>query len=371
MARAFGIITPSGKDMKVHGMDFFRPISAFSFLGRYRLVDFPVSNMSNSGIEHIQVYVSQNPRSLAEHLGTGRTYNINSKRGQLQLLFNQDSRVNEIYNTDIRAYADNMDQIEIAREEYVIISPGYMIFKEDYSELLQAHVESGADITVLYHKVDNADRAFRNCRTVDLNRQKGVKTIGWNDGSVAEKNIFMDTYVMKRELFIELIFKAQKLSSVYRLVDIINDENDDLDIRGIAHKGYFTAVTDFKSYYDANLELLDFAKAKELFTEEWPIYTVTTDSCPVRYVKGSKVKNSMVANGCVIEGSVENSVVGRGVQIKKGASVKNCVILGHSVIGEGVKLEGQVVDKWAKIINVREVVAPMDNPGYVTRGDTL
>jgi glucose-1-phosphate adenylyltransferase len=371
MPRALGIITPSGKDMKVHGMDFFRPISAFSFLGRYRLVDFPVSNMSNSGIEHIQVYVSQNPRSLAEHLGTGRTYNINSKRGKLQLLFNQDSRVNEIYNTDIRAYADNMDQIEIAPEPYVIITPGYMIFKEDYCELLKEHLASGADVTVLYHKVDNADKAFRNCRTVDLNRQKGVKTIGWNDGSVGEKNIFMDTYVMTRELFIKLINKAQKISSVYRLVDIINDEKDELDIRGVAHKGFFTAVTDFKSYYDANLELLDFEKATDLFTDEWPIYTVTTDSCPVRYVKGSRVKNSMVANGCVIEGLVENSVIGRGVEIKKGASVKNCVILGHSVIGEGVKLEGQVVDKWAKIINVKNVIATTDNPGYVTRGDTL
>lgn len=371
MPRALGIITPSGGNMRVHGMDFFRPISAFSFLGRYRIVDFPVSNMSNSDIEHIQVYVSQNPRSLAEHLGTGRTYNINSKRGKLQLLFNQDSKVNEIYNTDIRAYADNMDQIELAHEQYVIIAPGYMIFKEDYSELLREHIASGAEVTLMYHKVDNADKAFRNCHTVTLNRQKGIKSIGWNDGTQAEANIFMDTYVMTRELFIRLINKAQKISSVYRLIDIINEENDNLDIRGLSHKGYFSAVTDFQSYYDANLELLDFAKAKDLFTDEWPIYTVTTDACPVRYIKGSKVKNSVVANGCVVEGSVENSVIGRGVQIGKGASVKNCVILGHAVIGAGVKLEGQVVDKWAKVINIKKIIAPVDNPGYIRRGDTL
>ncbi|MBR1523032.1 MAG: glucose-1-phosphate adenylyltransferase subunit GlgD, partial [Lachnospiraceae bacterium] len=255
MPRALGIITPSGNNMRVHGMDHFRPISAFSFLGRYRIVDFPVSNMSNSDIEHIQVYVSQNPRSLAEHLGTGRTYNINSKRGKLQLLFNQDSKINEIYNTDIRAYSDNMDQIELAHEPYVVITPGYMIFKEDYGQLLKEHIASGAEVTLLYHKVDNADKTFRNCRTVSLNRQKGIKNIGWNDGSIAETNIFMDTYVMSRELFIKLINKAQKISSVYRLVDIINEEIDNLDIRGAAHKGYFNAVTDFKSYFDANLEL--------------------------------------------------------------------------------------------------------------------
>ena len=371
MPRALGIVTPSGNNMRVHGMDHFRPISAFSFLGRYRIVDFPVSNMSNSDIEHIQVYVSQNPRSLAEHLGTGRTYNINSKRGKLQLLFNQDSKVNEIYNTDIKAYSENMDLIELAHEAYVIITPGYMIFKEDYRALLKEHIASGADVTLLYHKVDNADRTFRNCRTVALNRQKGIKSIDWNDGSTPDANIFMDTYVMTRELFIKLIYKAQKISSVYRLVDVINEEIDDLDIRGIAHKGFFSAVTDFKSYYEANLELLDFNKATDLFSDDWPIYTVTTDACPVRYVKGSKVRNSVVANGCVIEGTVENSVIGRGVEIRKGAYVKDCVILGHAVIGEGARLECQVVDKWAKVLNVKKLIAGPDNPGYVMRGDTL
>ncbi|MCR5775111.1 MAG: glucose-1-phosphate adenylyltransferase subunit GlgD [Lachnospiraceae bacterium] len=371
MPRALGIVTPSGNNIRVNGMDFFRPISAFSFLGRYRIVDFPVSNMSNSDIEHIQVYVSQNPRSLAEHLGTGRTYNINSKRGKLQLLFNQDSKVNEIYNTDIRAYSDNMDLIELASEPYVIITPGYMIFKQDYSDLLKEHIASGAEVTLLYHKVDNADKTFRNCHTIALNRQKGIKSISVNDGSDPETNIFMDTYVMQKDLFIKLIHKAQKRSSVYRLIDMINEEIDELDIRGLPHKGYFSAVTDFKSYYDANLELLDFGKANDLFTDEWPIYTVTTDACPVRYVKGSRVKNSVVANGCVVEGAVENSVIGRGVEIRKGASLKNCVILGHAVIGEGVRLEGQVVDKWAKVVNIKQIIASPDNPGYVKRGDVL
>ncbi len=371
MPRVMGIVTPAASNMRIEGMNRFRPISAFSFLGRYRIVDFPVSNLSNSDIEHIQVYVSQNPRSLAEHLGTGRTYNINSKRGKLQLLFNQDSRVNDIYNTDIRAYADNMDQIELASEPYVVITPGYMIFQQDYRELLNEHLSSGADVTILYHKVNNADKSFRNCNIVTLNRQKGVKSIERNTGKVPECNIFMDTYVMTRELFIKLIYKAQKTSSVYRLVDIINDENDELDIRGMAHKGYFTAVTDFKSYFDANIELLDFDRVRELFSDEWPIYTVTTDSCPVRYCKGSKIRNSMVANGCVVEGEVEDCVIGRGVEIRQGAVVKNCVILGHAIIGKGVHLEGQVVDKWAKVLNVKEIIAPPDNPGYITRGDTL
>ena len=371
MAEAYGIVTSSGTHFHIEGLEEYRPIGAFSFLGRYRIVDFPLSNLSNSGIDRIQVYVSQNPRSLAEHIGTGQHYNINSKRGKLQLLFNQDSRVNEIYNTDIAAYRGNMNIIERMRQPYVIITPGYMVFKQDYRKLLEDHIASGADVSLLYHKVNNAKEAFRACDTLQLNRQKGVKSITKNTGTVNDQNIFMETYVMTNKLFIELIRKALKVSSVYTLIDILNAENDDLDIRGVQHKGYFAAVTDFKSYFDSNLELLDMEKTTELFSNDWPFYTQTTDSCPVHYFEGAKIVNSMVANGCLIEGTVENSVIGRGVEIRKGAVVKNCVVLGHSIIDKNVHLENQVVDKWAKITHVKELIATPDNPGYVKRDDVL
>ncbi|MCR5101716.1 MAG: glucose-1-phosphate adenylyltransferase subunit GlgD [Butyrivibrio sp.] len=368
---AFGIIAPAGGQIQVKGLQDYRPISSFSFLGRYRIIDFPLSSLSNSNIERIQVYASQNPRSLAEHLGSGRIYNINSKRGKLQLLFNQDSTVNNIYNTDILAYTENLSIIERMHQPYVIITPGYMIFKQDYGKLLEDHIQSGADITLLYHRVSNAKESFRNCATVNLNRQKGVVSIEPNAGNASDKNIFMDTYIMKRELFVELIRLANKVSSVFRLVDVINMENKELDIRGHSHKGFFAAVTDFKSYFDANMQLLDFKLASELITDEWPIYTRTTDACPVKYTGCSSVKNSMVANGCVIEGTVENSIIGRGVVIKKGAFIKDCVIMGHTVIDKDVHLENQVVDKWAKIKNVKEIISTPDQPGYVKREDVL
>ena len=112
MAKALGIITSSGTHIRVEGMQKYRPIGAFSFLGRYRVIDFPISNMSNSGIDRIQVYVRRKPRSLAEHLGTGRHYNINSKRGKLQLLFAEHSSENDIYNTDIAYFMENIELIE-------------------------------------------------------------------------------------------------------------------------------------------------------------------------------------------------------------------------------------------------------------------
>lgn len=371
MHKAFGILNSSGKNIWVDGMQSYRPIGAFSFLGRYRVVDFPISNMSNSGIDRIQVYVGKKPRSLVEHLGTGRHYNINSKRGKLQILFSSDSAQNSMYNTDISTYIENIEYIQAMHHPYVVIAPCYMVYSMDYSTLLQTHIDSQADITLLYHSVDNAREEFLSCTALNLNRQKGVLSLEQNRGNAKNRSIFMDTYVMKRELFVELIQKAKKLSSLYTLADIVNASCSELDIRGVAHRGFFASITDFQSYYDANLSLIDFKAAGTLFDEEWPIYTRTNDSCPTHYYDTAEVKKSVVSNGCLIEGTIENSIIGRGCVIKKGAVVKNSIVLAGVTIGEDVKVENQVVDKHSKLIRTKEIIAPSENPGYIRRGDTL
>lgn len=198
MSKAFGIVNFSGRNIWVEGLQPYRPIGAFSFLGRYRVIDFPVSNMSNSGIDHIQVYIRRKPRSLVEHLGTGRHYNINSKRGKLQVLFSETGLNNDIYNNDISAFLANMEDIEKEPYPYVIVAPSYMIYSMNFDSLLQTHLQSEADITLLYHSVDNAKEAFLNCNTLNLNRQKGVLSIEENHGNAKNKHIFMDTYVMKK-----------------------------------------------------------------------------------------------------------------------------------------------------------------------------
>ena len=370
MCNALGIVNFSRNYIHVEGLQDYRPIGAFSFLGRYRVIDFPISNMSNSGIEYIQIYANKQPRSLVEHVGTGRHYNINSKRGDLHMLFSE-TNITPIYDTDIAACINNMQYIKRAHQDYVIIAPSYMVYSMDYNELLENHMESGADITLVYHSVDNAKDNYLNCDTLDLNKQKGVLAIERNRGTAKSKNIFMDTYVMKKTLFIELVEKAHKISSMYTFAQIVNAECEELDIRGIAHRGYFASITDFKSYYDANLSLLDAKTRGTLFDEEWPIYTRTNDSCPTHYFEEASIKNSIISNGCIIEGSVEGSIIGRGCVIKKGAVIKNSVILPGAVIGEDVRVENFVVDKYAIVNHVKEILATPENPGYIKREDVI
>ena len=371
MAKAFGIVNTSGNHIWVEGMQDFRPIGAFSFLGRYRVVDFAISNMSNSGMDRIQVFAGNNPRSLIEHLGTGRHYNINSKRGKLQILFAQSYSKNDIYNTDISAFFENLDSIQKMKEEYVVIAPSYMVYTVDFGKVMKEHTKSGAHITLLYHPVKDANMNYLNCYFMSLNRQNGVLSITKNRGNEAERDIFMDTYIMKKDLFIELIQKARSLSSMYTLPQIVNIMCEELDIRGYKHEGYFAAITNFKSYYDANMSLVKYENTKELFDEEWPIYTRTNDSCPTQYCEGADVKQSVISNGCVIEGKIENSIIGRGCVIKKGTIIKNSIILPDSRIEEGIHVENYVVGKHSKLIHCKELVADVETPGYVRRGDTL
>ena len=257
MYKAFGIVNSSSRNIRVEGLEDYRPIGAFSFLGRYRMVDFPISNLSNSGIDRIQIYVKEKPRTLVSHISTGRHYNINSKSGRLQILFTDSDQRNNIYNTDIASYYENMECIEEMHHPYVVITPDYMVYTADFSKLIEQHIQSEADITLLYHAVDNAKDAYLNCNILNLNKQKGVLSIEPNHGNAKNRNIFMDTYIMKKDLFIELIRKAKAISSAFTLADIINELHDELDVRGVSHRGFFASITDFHSYYNANMDLID------------------------------------------------------------------------------------------------------------------
>ena len=371
MYKAFGIVNSSSKNIRVEGLEDYRPIGAFSFLGRYRVIDFPISNLSNSDIDRIQIYVQEKPRTLVSHIGTGRHYNINSKSGRLQILFSDTAKRNDIYNTDIAAYYENLECIEAMHHEYVVITPDYMVYSADFSTLIEQHIDSGADITLLYHSVDNAKEAYLNCNILNLNKQRGVLSIEPNHGNAKNRNIFMDTYIMKKDLLVDLIKKARATSSAFTLTDIINELHNDLDVRGISHRGFFASITDFQSYYDANMDLINIKTAQTLFDSEWPIYTRTNDSCPTHYYGTAEIRNSVVSNGCQVEGTIENSILGRGCIIHKGAVIKTSVVLAGAEIGEGVHVENQVVDKLAKILHVKEVVSDPALPGYIKRGDII
>lgn len=370
MAKLLGIVNIESATVRVEGVDDYRPASAASFLGRYRVLDFTLSNMTNSHINNIKLYIKNRPRSIVEHV-QGTSYNINTKKGHIHILHGEKPASNEVYNTDVYNFITNMQFIEESNEPYVVIAPSHFVYIQDFKEMLNYHIESNSDITMLYQSVTNAKDSFVRCDTIEMGDGKRVTGIEENRGKYKNRDVSLECYIMSRNLFIELVEKAQQVSTLYWLRDIIRDSVKDLKITGYQHKGYVACINTLKAYYDANLELRDKDNLKQLFSNHWPIHTRSTDTCPTIYRDGANIKASLIGNGCDIEGTVINSVIGRGVVIKKGAVVKDSIILPSTTINKNVKIENAVVDRYAIINHVKDLKGTKDVPLYIKKGDRI
>ena len=371
MYNALGIIAYNDANVYVEGLEKYRPVAAFGFIGRYRLMDFPISNMTNSGMNDIDIFVNGDPKVMFEHIGSGRQYNINSKHGHLGIVpvFPDGERAARI--SDVATYYKYLYQIEQDTNEYVIIAPVNYIYKVNYAEYLQQHVESGADVSVLYQRVDNAKEEFINCDILDLNAQKGVQSFGMNLGNKKNQVLSLQTYILSKEMFVEMIKKAHSTSSMYWFKDALNDSCEDLDIRGINYRGKVYPIYDLKSYYDSNMKMLEDENMKEFIDVNWPIYTRTNDSAPTIYLEEGCAKNSLVSNGCTISGKIRSSIIGRGVVVGKGAVVEDCIILPGVHIAPNAVLKNVIVDKGVRIVHKKEIIGSKDAPIYINRRETV
>ncbi len=368
--RALGIINFEGKNVKVRGMDNHRPLAAFSFLGRYRLIDIMISNMTNSGIEHIQVYMNGETRSLIEHLASAQQYNINSKTGRLQLLTKNPLDL-DIYNHDINAFLYNLEAIEESNAEYVVIAPSFIVYPLDFRKVWEFHQAQQADITIVYKNVSDAKEHYLLCDTLQVDEQQRVVRRTINDARNKNRDVSLEAYVMKKELFVSLIKQAPNISRVYWLKDIIADNLEHLKVLAYRYKKDCHFICSLADYYQVNMILKDYDTAKELFHKDWPIYTRTNDTAPAYYASSAVVKQSIVANGTVIRGTVENSIIGRQVKVETGAVVKDCVVLPGSYIGKDVHVSYAVIDKKARLENVKDLGGSANNILYIKRKDLI
>ena len=365
-----GIVNLESASVHVEGIDNYRPVSAASFLGRYRVLDFMISNMTNSKINDIQLYIKNRPRSTIEHVN-GTNYNINSKKGRIRILHGEKEYSSEVYNTDVANFKDNMQFIEDAPEPYVVIAPSHFVYVQDFNELVDYHIKTESDITIMYQSVSNAKEAFIMCDTLEIGDDKRVLGFDKNRGKYKNRDVSLECYCMSRSLFIDLVNKASETSSLFWFSDIISDCVKELKVTAYQHRGYAACINSLKAYYDANLELRDHAILKNLISDEWPIHTKTNDTCPTLYKEGADVVDSLVGNGCVIEGTVINSVIGRNVVIKKGAYIKDSVIMPSSLINKNAKIENTVVDRYSIVTHIKELKGTKDKPLYVKRRDRI
>lgn len=351
-----------------------RPVATIPIAGRYRLIDFTLSNMVNSGMTNVGIYAREAYRSLTDHLGSGKDWDLSRKKGGLYVLSPENTKNNNNYGYrkgDIYTILANIDYIEKSPEEYIIIAPSYMICTIDYSDLLKYHKESNNDITVVYKRVDNANKDFKNCNTLNIDKDRRVKNVGNNLNTFPSANICMDTFIMKRTDFIECIYSIASMGTYSYIEDYIINQLDNIQVGAYKYEGYLKCITSLKSYYEASKEFLTEEVSKEVFRSNRKIFTKDKSQAPTIYGEDAEVKGSFVATGCQIDGTVEDSTLFRKVKIGKGAVVKNCVIMQSCTIGENVVLENVILDKKVTITSGKELKGDKDYPMVIEKNQTV
>lgn len=344
-----------------------RSIASTPFLGRYAFIDFTLSNFTNSGIDMVGILVKEHQRSLVKHLGNANVWNINTKLGINTILYNENEARNPLYNHDVNNIKENDWLLHKVNADYVVIAPVHFVMAIDYNEVIKKHIENGANITVIYQKVDNAKTHFEHCDTVSLEGNT-ITSLKKNNCTKDKVNISLETYVISMKKFKELIYKTSQISALYNLRDLIAYSLKSELVYGYEHKGYVRCFDSLTHYMQYSLELLDYKTRQGLFLNNWPIFTVTNDTPPTKYLNNAEVKNSFISNGAIIDGKVENSILSRKVIVKEGAVINNCIILTDCVISEDCHLENVIVDKYAKIIHVKELIGDVDNPVFIKQG---
>jgi len=374
-ANALGIIFPNTYDNYVSELVSERLMASIPFGGRYRMVDFVLSSMVTSGIDNISILVRNNYHSLMDHLGSGREWDLTRKNGGLSIFPPYSEKGMKVYAGRVDGLASILDTLKDQKEKYVIMADSNIAMNFDFKAMLDAHIASGADVTVAYAKeeipqamIDNND--FSNLYFTFKMEDGRVNKLYINSKESGVQNLSMNIYIMDRELLIEEITAAFVRGYVYFERDILAPQTDKLNIQGYEFTGYKARICDMKSYFDENMKLLKDENLDGLFGAN-PIYTKVRDDNPTRYIAGAKGKNALVADGCVIEGEIENCILFRGVKVAKGAKVKNCVLMQDTVVGEGADIEYVITDKNVTISAGKELRGTDTFQVFVAKGQTV
>ncbi len=359
MNKALGIIFTNTDDKELGILSAGRTLASVPFGGRYRLIDFTLSNMANSGITNVGVITRSNYQSLMRHLGSGKPWDLSRKNGGLRIL---PPSFDKAYTTRWEALKSSASFIRFADERYVVLSDGDCVCNFDFIKALAFHEEHKSDITVIYRKKDLGDGNEKNKLCFVTDGDGRVVGAAKSDKSCGVQNVGTYMYIIGRELFVSLL-ENDDLNITDFDKDVIIRGVSDMRIFGYEHTGYFASIDSVANYYRHSMELLDRNNCAMLFyCNGADIYTKVRDSAPCRLAASSSVKNSIVADGCVIKGRVENSILFRGVKIAEEAVVKDSIIFQDAEVGEGSFLNCVILDKNVKILDSRMLSGHQTNP---------
>ncbi len=376
---AVGLVFTNIHDQNIPDLTRMRTMASVPFGCRYRLIDFTLSNMVNSGITKVGVITHNNYQSLLDHLGTGKDWDLARRSGGIKLLppfiasYNG-MGANKLYTTRLEAMMGAMDFISRCNEDHIVLSDCDAISNIDLNDVIKSHKENGADITIVTTKVDTdvfeisagsavitSDENNRISDVVHYSRRiHGIKEISTNiivANRTYLQNVVSDAIAHGYTSFYNDVLDRNLLRANYFVYH---------------YNGFYAQINSLAGYYACNMKLLEKGMGDELFKKpNRPILTKVRNSAPTRYTGDAKVKNSLIADGCLIEGTVENSIIFRGVKVGKGSVVKNSILMQDTVVGNNVNLGCVVTDKNVFIKDDRTLSGHASLPFYISKRTTI
>lgn len=371
MGNVLGLVFANMHDMTVGDLTKNRTMGSVLFGGRYRLIDFPLSNMVNSGIDAVGVITKDNYQSLLDHLGSAREWDLARKKGGLYILPPFGNANASLYTGRIEALNGAMSFIKHSMCDYVIMSDCDVVTNIDYKPIVEQHVESGADITVVAHTGQYTNEDIKMSTVLNIDENNKVKSVLIRPDLSGTCTTSLNVFVMKKDFLIDLVSDLTARGNVSFETDVLQAKCGELNIVAYEYGNYFSKITSVNTYFKANMELLDPEKANQLYLPKRPIYTKVSDNAPAKYDLNCTVKNSLIADGCIIEGEVENSVIFRGVKVGKGAKVKNCILMQGTVVGDNAECNYLITDKNVNISANHILTSAPTYPMYVGKGASV
>lgn len=342
--RALGIILAGGNSSKMRELSNKRAISAMPVAGSYRSIDFALSNMSNSHIQKVAVLTQYNAKSLNEHLSSSKWWDFGRKQGGLFVFTPTITYDNSWwYRGTADAIYQNLSFLKNSHEPYVIIASGDGVYKIDYNKVLEYHIQKKADITVVCKDMPATEDVSR-FGIIKMNEDFRIEEFEEKPMVAKSNTVSLGIYVIRRRQLIELIEKCALEGRHDFVKDILIRYKGLKRIYGYKAKDYWSNISTVESYYKTNMDFLK-PEVRDYFFHQYPdIYSKADDSPPAKYNVGSRVRNSLISNGCIINGQVENSVLFRKVFVGNNCVIKNSIILNDVYLGDNTHIENCIVE---------------------------
>ncbi len=366
--RAVGIIFSNIHDDNVAELARIRTLGSIPFGGRYRLIDFPLSNMVNSGIDTVGIITKSNYQSLMDHVGSGKDWDLARKDGGVIILPPYGNLENStLYTSRLEALKGITNFLFRADEEYVVMTDCDAVCRINFNEVIENHIKNHADISLVYKKLEKGTFDEKNITTFELNDNR-IVSVKYNEKiEEGTSNVFTNVFVMKKSLLQNIVMDSISLGKRHFMSDVIATNLDSMKVIGYEHKGFYAGITSLQAYYDSNMKMLDANIRHEVFGDR-SVFTKIRDSAPTKYGNSAIVKNSLIADGCIIEGEVENSIIFRNVKVARGTVVKNSIVMQNTVLGENSSLNCIIADKNV-VIKDRKILSGSENhPFYIGKG---